>query len=149
MESDNNKKIKVALYEPEIAANVGSIMRACSCFSVELILIEPLGFVIEDKKLKRSAMDYDVEVTRVKSYREFFEKYTGRKVLFTPHTSLLVNDFQFEENDILLFGRESNGVELEIAAKCEAMVSIKMKSNCRSLNLAHSVITALQFAFNN
>ena len=141
-----NKKIKVALYEPEIPPNVGSIMRTCSCFGVDLILIEPLGFILEDKKLKRALMDYKINIILLKNISEFFKKYEERKILFTPHSSLKVNNFKFQDNDILLFGRESNGVEIEIAAKCDSLLAIPMQDNCRSLNLSYSVTIGLQLA---
>lgn len=134
------RKVKVALYQPEIARNVGTIIRNCACLSVELILIEPLGFFMDDRELKRCKMDYSAPVTLIKSYEDFFKQYQEERIiLFTPHTSNSMYDFTFKEGDILLFGRESDGVEPEIAAYSNAMVSIPMNPHIRSFNLAVSV----------
>lgn len=140
------RNIRIALYEPEIAGNVGSIIRACSCFNTELILIEPLGFILTNKELKRSSMDYQINITIVKSVDEFFKTYKDRKILFTPHSSLSIEEIKIEDNDIFLFGRESNGIEISVAENCELCVSIPMKDNCRSFSLTHSVMVGLHLA---
>ena len=140
------KDLIIALYEPEIPQNVGAIIRTCACFDTKLVLIEPFGFVMQDKHLKRSKMDYNTDIEIHSSYHDTFTKYKHlRKVLFTPHTSCSLLDFQFNDGDLLLFGRE-NGIETEIAEQCDALISIPMSSRCRSLNLAMSVSIALFYA---
>ncbi len=134
------RKIIVALYEPEIPQNVGTIMRTCACFDIFLILIEPMGFLFKDRNFKRSKMDYNPNYEIISSFSNFYHKYQNyRIILFTPHCHQTIENFQFIDNDILLFGRESNGVELSIAQKVSAMVKIPMKEDCRSINLAMSV----------
>lgn len=140
----NKRKIIVALYEPEIPQNVGTIMRTCACFDVFLILIEPMGFLFTDRNFKRSKMDYSPNFEVLPSFSDFYEKYQqSRIILFTPHCNTYLDNFEFQNNDILLFGRESNGVELSIAQKVSAMVNIPMKDDCRSINLAISVSIGL------
>jgi tRNA (cytidine/uridine-2'-O-)-methyltransferase len=136
--------MKVALYEPEIPQNVGAIMRTCACLNITLILIEPLGFTFMDRAFKRAKLDYNPDLIICSSIKEFFENFSNeRKILFSPHTKQNHRDFSFFSNDILFFGRESNGVETEIASKMDAIVSISMSERCRSLNLAMAVTIAL------
>lgn len=138
------KNLTVALYEPEIPQNVGTIARTCACLDINLVLIEPLGFVLEDRNFKRSRLDYESKIDLVQSYNVFFEKYKNyRKILFSPHVSLTLNEVDFKDNDLFLFGRESNGIEDFIAEKCDIIVSIPMSERARSLNLAMSVSMAL------
>lgn len=138
------KKIYVALYESEIPQNVGAVMRTCACLDVPLILIEPFGFVFSEKTFRRAKMDYEPQLIHCKSIGEFLERFkNNRKILFTPHSLINNNDFPFEHGDILIFGRESDGMELEIVSEMDALVSIAMVDRCRSLNLAMSVTIAL------
>lgn len=137
----NNKKFEVALYEPQIPLNLGAIMRTTFVFDVILHIIHPLGFVFRSKKdLGRSALDYEPVYVEHNSFKDFLKNTTHqRKILFTPHTSLCVSKFQFKENDILVFGREEDGMETENMALMDALVSIPMFVNARSLNLSVSV----------
>ena len=135
--------VKIALYEPEIPQNVGNIMRTCACFDCELFLIEPFSFLAQERVLKRAKLDYEVKSTTFPSFQNFMELEQGRKILFTPNCTLNMYDFQYKEGDILVFGRESNGVETEIAAKFDNMVFIPMEARARSLNLSVSVAIAL------
>lgn len=138
------KNIYIALYESEIPQNVGAIMRTCACLDVTMIMIEPFGFIFTEKSFRRAKMDYEPEMIFCSSVGEFFKKYSHhRKILFTPHTTNNHEDFIFEDNDILIFGRESDGVEPEIAGKMDHLVSIKMSERCRSLNLAMAVTIGL------
>lgn len=133
-------KIRVVLYEPEIPQNTGSILRTCSCFDIPLSLIRPFGFVLTDKAFRRAKLDYSVELEILDSKEDFFAKYkTNRKILLTPHSENTLEEMKFLPGDILFFGRESNGVEKEIAAKMDYLISIPMSNRCRSLNLAASV----------
>lgn len=138
------KNIFVALYESEIPQNVGAIMRTCACLDIPLILIEPFGFIFNDKSFRRAKMDYEPEMINCASIGVFLDQFKNhRKILFTPHTSVNHNQFNFEHNDILVFGRESDGMETEIVSKMDALVSIEMSDRCRSLNLAISTTIAL------
>lgn len=144
--------VKVALYKPEIAGNVGSIIRTCACFGADLEIIEPCGFPFDMNRIKKSALDYihHVKITRHNSFDEFYQKEVlkndKRLVLATTKSQENYLDFSFAENDILLFGQESAGVPEEIHQKCQEKVTIKMKNEMRSLNLAVSCAIILSFA---
>jgi tRNA (cytidine/uridine-2'-O-)-methyltransferase len=138
--------VKIALYETEIPQNLGGILRTCACFDVPVIIIEPLGFLFEDKKFKRAQMDYFPQVEKIESFEKFINIYkNNRKILLTPHTQNSITNLKFQDGDILVFGRESNGVEDHIAAKMDNMVSIPMNEKCRSLNLHIAVSITLSF----
>jgi tRNA (cytidine/uridine-2'-O-)-methyltransferase len=142
------KKLTVALYEPEIPQNVGTIARTCACLDIHLVLIEPLGFIIEDRAFKRSRLDYEASTDILPSFQTFITQYHGvRKILFSPHVQLSMDDIEFQTGDVLLFGRESSGVEDFVAQECDAIVSIPMEPRARSLNLAMSVAMASYQAY--
>jgi tRNA (cytidine/uridine-2'-O-)-methyltransferase len=137
--------IKIALFQPDIAGNVGTIMRSCACLNAELHIIEPCGFVFDMQKIRRSALDYidSVKLYRYNSFEEFHQKQINEKpenrlVLLTTKTDLSYADFKFRKNDILLLGRESAGIPDEIADSIECKVKIMMENNMRSLNVAIS-----------
>lgn len=144
-----DKKLYVVLYEPRMASNVGAIVRTCSCFEISIIVIEPVGFQWRDPDFKRAKLDYNTDITIIPSFSEFLEKFKDhRKILLTPHTNLTTKEFQFLEQDVLCFGRETNGVELENMQYFEQLLRIEMAENCRSFNLASSVamtISSLNF----
>ncbi|HEU5047834.1 MAG TPA: tRNA (cytidine(34)-2'-O)-methyltransferase [Rickettsiales bacterium] len=131
----------LALYQPDIPQNLGSILRLCACMGVECHVIEPCGFVLDDRKIGRVAMDY---IDHVKWQRhvswEQFKLYAGenrsRIVLLTTKTQAHYCDFTFRQNDILLLGRESAGVPQEVADYVDAAVTIPMAPQTRSLNIA-------------
>lgn len=132
--------LTVALYEPEIPSNVGTIARTCACLDVNLSIIEPCGFVFEDRNFKRSKLDYETDIELIPSLDDFLQIYeTNRIILFSPHSNLSLYDIIFKKNDILLFGRESNGVEDFVAKKANLIISIPMSERSRSLNLAMTV----------
>lgn len=138
--------MRIALYEPEIAGNVGAILRLGACMGVDVDLIEPMGFVWDDKRVRRAAMDYidHVNVTRHAGFSAFKQAITpARVVLFTTKAEQYVHDFRFEPNDVLLFGKESAGVPAEVAQACEARVRIAIRPQVRSLNLAIASALAL------
>ena len=146
-----NYKPKIVLYEPEIPNNVGAIIRTCHCLALELILIEPLGFIMQDRELKRAAMDYKPVITIIKSIGDFLNIYSNyRKILFTPHTSFSIETFQKSYmntpnsyyGDLLIFGRESNGMEQDIVNYMDLLVSLPMTPDIRSFNLSVSVSMA-------
>jgi tRNA (cytidine/uridine-2'-O-)-methyltransferase len=141
-------ELKVALYEPEIPQNVGNIMRTCACFDCELFLIEPFSFLAQERLLKRAKLDYEVKATTFPSFENFMKNVPGRKILFTPNCTLSMYDFKYEKGDILIFGRESNGVETEVASQFDNMVYIPMSPRARSLNLSVSVAVALSYCRN-
>jgi tRNA (cytidine/uridine-2'-O-)-methyltransferase len=136
--------MKIALFQPEIAVNVGNIIRSCACFGSDLHIIEPCGFPFDINKIKKSALDYYnlVNIERHNSFSDFFTNEIVNKkhrlILATTKSNQNIKDFTFLENDIVLFGQESSGVPTEIRDKCHDQINIKIKNNTRSLNLAIS-----------
>lgn len=135
--------MNVTLFQPDIAANLGAIMRLCAGFNVPLSVIEPCGFPLSEKALRRAAMDYEPPggLQRVTSWDSFEPK--GRIVLMTTKGATPLSDFSFKKNDTLLFGRESAGVPEEVHAASDARVIIPIAPNARSFNLATSVAITL------
>lgn len=143
--SDYPPTMRLCLFEPEIAGNVGAVMRLGACFGVPVDLIEPLGFDWDDKKVRRTAMDYidHVEVTRHPSFEAFRSATLGRLILFTTKGDRSPYEFDFRSDDLLLFGKESAGVPAEVAAISEAKLRIPIRPEVRSFNLATSAALAL------
>lgn len=138
--------MRIALFEPEIAGNVGNVMRLGACMGVGVDLIEPLGFPWDDRRVRRAAMDYieHVEVVRHVSFGAFREARAGQRlVLFTTRATASSYDFTYRPDDILLLGKESAGVTDEVRTAADASVRLPMKPNVRSLNLATSAGLAL------
>ncbi len=144
--------MKIALFQPEIAGNVGTIIRSCACFGVDLHIIEPCGFPFDIKKIRKSALDYYdlVNIIRHNSFDEFFDKEVrankSRLILATTKSDKNAKNFKFLDNDIVLFGQESSGVPLDIHEKCHERIKIIMKKDARSLNIAVSCGIILSFA---
>lgn len=138
--------MRIALFEPEIAGNVGAVLRLGACLGAAVDLIEPLGFVWDDKRVRRAAMDY-IDHVAISRHADFtaFKAATGprRIVLFTTKSDQSAYDFQFAADDVLLFGKESGGVPAAIAELCDAYVRIPMRPQVRSMNLASSAALAL------
>ncbi|MDC0043550.1 tRNA (cytidine(34)-2'-O)-methyltransferase [Candidatus Pelagibacter sp.] len=133
---------KIALYEPDIPQNTGAIIRTCSCLGANLEIIEPCGFLFNDKRFKRVVMDYMDERTIkfYKSYKDFFEKKENQRViLMTTKASKSYSSFNFKLNDTILFGRESAGVPSKVHNSVREKLKIPMMNNKRSLNIATSV----------
>jgi tRNA (cytidine/uridine-2'-O-)-methyltransferase len=136
--------LKIVLFQPEIAGNVGTIIRCCACFDAELHLIEPLGFPFDLQRIKRSAMDYieSVKIFRYSSFEDFFDnnifKTDARLILASTKGEKDVQEFKFKNSDFILFGKESAGVPDFIHSRANYKVLIRMKNNHRSLNLAIS-----------
>ena len=140
--------MEVALFEPRIPQNTGNIARSCAAFNMPLNLIEPLGFKLEDKYLKRAGLDYWplVSIKNYENFDKFFEsKSSNRIISFSKKNGLYLNDFKFKENDVLLFGREDSGLPDCIIDKCDFLISIFMpnlqtgtkdQKGVRSLNLS-------------
>ncbi|WP_374588633.1 tRNA (cytidine(34)-2'-O)-methyltransferase [Novosphingobium sp.] len=138
--------MRIALYEPEIAGNVGAVMRLGACMGAAVDLIEPLGFAWDDKRVRRAAMDYidHVEVTRHAGFAAFRAAVAPRRlVLFTTKATQSVYDFSFAPDDVLLFGKESAGVPPQVAEVCQARLRIPMRPEVRSMNLASSAALVL------
>ena len=138
--------MRIALYEPEIAGNVGSVLRLGACLGAAVDLIEPLGFVWDDKRVRRAAMDYidHVEVARHANFEAFRASIgASRLVLFTTKAAQSAYDFAFGSDDVLLFGKESAGVPVAVAEACHARLRLPMRSGVRSINLAMSAALAL------
>jgi len=137
--------MRVALYQPDIAGNVGAVMRTCACLGTGLDLIEPMGFQWDDKRVARAGMDYvdHVKVTRHHDWAAFQGSADGRLVLLTTRGATPLHDFAFASDDILLFGRESAGVPDEVHARADARVVIPMAPPLRSLNLSVSAAIVL------
>ena len=141
--------MRIALFEPEIAGNVGAVMRTAACLGAGVDLIEPLGFPWDDRRVRRAAMDYidHVEVMRHGSFTAFREARAGKRlVLFTTRATQSSYDFTYRPDDILLFGKESAGVTDAVRADVDASVRLPMRAEVRSLNLATSAAIALSEA---
>ncbi len=135
--------MRLALFEPDIPQNTGAILRLAACLRVGVDIIEPLGFILSDRRLKRAGLDYldAVELTRHRSWQAFEagRQRSGRKrrlVLLTTRARLAYTDFAFRADDVLLIGRESAGVPQEVHDAADARVRVPMASGLRSLNVA-------------
>ena len=139
---------KIALYEPDIPQNTAAIIRTCSCLGTILEIIEPCGFIFNDKRFKRVVMDYlDVQMIKFyKNYEEFFKfkkKNKERIILMTTKATNSYTSFNFKINDTILFGRESAGVPDHVHNSIKYRLKIPMMDNKRSLNIASSVAIIL------
>ena len=140
--------MEVALFEPRIPQNTGNIARSCAAFNIPLNLIEPLGFKIEDKYLKRAGLDYWplVTVNKYGNFDKFIDSKPSRRIIsFSKKNGIYLNNFKFKEDDVLLFGREDSGLPDCIVDKCDYLISIFMpnlqtgindQKGVRSLNLS-------------
>lgn len=138
--------MRIALFEPEIAGNVGAVLRLGACLGAAVDLIEPMGFAWDDRRVRRTAMDYIDHVTVVRHAGfEAFRATIGasRLVLFTTKSSESLYEFQFSPDDILLFGKESAGVPAAVAEVCDARIRAPMQPQVRSMNLATTTALAL------
>jgi tRNA (cytidine/uridine-2'-O-)-methyltransferase len=131
--------IELALYQPDIAANTGTLARLSACLGLKLIIIEPAGFAWDDSKLRRAGMDYlDIAaIRRVPSWQHFCAETANRRILLlTTKSAASYSAFSFKPDDILLLGRESSGVPEHVHAHVSARLTIPMQANARSLNVA-------------
>jgi tRNA (cytidine/uridine-2'-O-)-methyltransferase len=137
--------MRIALFQPDIAGNVGAVMRTAACLGAGVDLIEPMGFRWDDKRVARAAMDYidHVEVTRHGDWNAFEQGTVGRLVLMTTRGATPLYRFAFRPDDVLLFGRESAGVPDHVHARADARVVIPMRPPLRSLNLSVSAAIVL------
>ena len=139
--------LNIVLHEPEIPANTGNIGRTCVATGTRLHLIEPLGFRLNEKQIKRAGMDYwkDLDVTRYVDYEDFLAKNPGAKIYYaTTKAPQTYADVQYEDDCFIMFGKESAGIPEEILAhNKDRCVRIPMLSEIRSLNLSNSVAVVL------
>lgn len=137
----------IVLYEPEIPANTGNIGRTCAATNTRLHLIEPLGFRLDEKSLRRAGMDYwkDLDVTTYINYDDFMEKNPDAKIyMATTKAPNVYTEAQYEPDCFLMFGKESGGIPEEILARHkENSIRIPMVGDTRSLNLGNSVAIVL------
>ena len=138
----------IALYEPDIPQNAGTVLRLCACLGVEAHLIEPAGFPASDRAFRRAGMDYldAVALVRHASWREFEawrRRERHRLVLFTTAATVSYLDYRFEPHDILLFGRESAGVPEDVHVSADARLVIPLRPGLRSLNIAVAAAMAV------
>jgi tRNA (cytidine/uridine-2'-O-)-methyltransferase len=135
--------LRIALYQPDIPGNTGTILRLAACLGLSVDIIEPAGFDVSDRNLKRAGMDYLAAVTLTRHVSwERFEEWriqSGRRlVLGSTKAAGRYTDFFFRENDVLLFGRESAGVPDHVHEKADARILIPMVEGQRSINVAMS-----------
>ena len=130
--------MRLALLEPDIPQNTGTILRLAACLELGVDLIEPLGFQLDDKRLKRAGLDYvrDMDVRRHASFARFVQADPGRIVLLTTHASTPHVDFAFHPGDVLLLGRESAGAPQQVHDSAHARIGIPLAAGMRSLNVA-------------
>lgn len=133
-------RLRIALYEPDIAGNVGTILRTAACLGLGVDLIEPMGFPFGARALARSGMDYAgaVEVRRHADWAAFLAATAGRIVLATTRGAVRLDEAVFEVGDVLLFGSEGAGVPGHVHDRADARVLIPMMPGMRSLNVAVS-----------
>ena len=133
--------MRLALFQPAIPQNVGACIRLSACFGVELHIIEPTGFVFDDRAMKRAALDYGPlsHMTRHADWDAFqASRGPGRLCLFTTKGATALTDFAFRPDDTLLFGSESSGAPDFVHAAADARVFIPIRPKARSLNLSVS-----------
>jgi len=131
--------MRIALYQPDIPQNTGTILRLGACFGIPVDIIEPAGFPWNDARLRRAGMDYRdlAQVTRHTSWSAFLAgRAPGRLILLTTKGPEAHHRFRFEPDDILLFGRESAGAPDEVHAAADARIRVPMAPGARSLNVA-------------
>jgi tRNA (cytidine/uridine-2'-O-)-methyltransferase len=139
--------LRLALFEPDIPQNTGALLRVAACFGVPVDLIEPFGFVLDDRRIRRAALDYAARATicRHVTWAAFLaRRHSGsRLVLLTTRGSVPLHRFAFAADDTLLLGRESAGVPDVVHERADARVRIPMRAGARSLNVAVAGAIAL------
>jgi tRNA (cytidine/uridine-2'-O-)-methyltransferase len=130
--------MRLALFEPDIPQNTGTILRLAACLELGVDLIEPLGFHLDDRRLRRAGLDYvrAMDLHRHRSFEAFLNAKSGRLVLLTTHAPTAHVDFAFRPDDVLLLGRESAGAPEHVHAAADARVAVPLAPGMRSLNVA-------------
>jgi tRNA (cytidine/uridine-2'-O-)-methyltransferase len=140
--------MQIALFQPDIPPNTGTILRLCACLDVTAHIIEPAGFAVSDRAFRRAGMDYLDQVTLIRhdSWEKFEAwrlKANNRLLLFTTKGAVSYLDFRYGASDILLFGRETVGVPEEVQVAADARLKIPIKASLRSLNVAVAAAMAI------
>jgi len=136
--------MRIALFEPDIPQNTGNIFRLAACFGIEVDIIEPTGYIFDDKRFKRASMDYmnHIQYKRHLNWNAFYnwsKENNFKLILLTTKSNKKYTDYQFQHNNILLFGRESAGVPQEVHNSVDEQLTIPMVKNLRSINVSSSV----------
>lgn len=140
--------MRLALYQPDIPQNLGAMIRLCACFAVPLDVIEPCGFPLTDRSMKRAALDYGEKamIERHDSFTDFLQRLEGgcrRLIAIETQSPTSVFDFAFQANDTLMLGRESAGTPASVLAQTRAQLAIPMAAGLRSLNVVTAGAVAL------
>lgn len=137
--------MRLVLYQPDIPQNAAAILRLAACMGVGVDIIEPCGFVLDDRRMRRVGMDYlgRVELSRHATWEKFRADNTARLVLLSTTGSARYTDFAFADADALVLGRESAGVPSQVRASCDATVTVPMAPRLRSLNVAMAAAMVL------
>ncbi len=134
--------MKITLYQPDIPQNLGAMIRLCACTGTSLDIIEPCGFLWDERKIRQSALDYynKVTVQHHQDWDGFFERYKNKNriILMSTKTDIPYHSFKFEKDDILLAGQESAGVPENIHKSVDHALCIPMKHGLRSLNIVNA-----------
>ena len=141
-----NSSLRLALYQPDMPPNTGAMMRLGACLDVGLDIIEPCGFVWDDKRLRRVAMDYidHLDYRRHASWDSFIAEIPPRRlILLTTSGATPYTDFAFRPDDVIMVGRESAGVPEDVHARADARVIVPMQAGMRSLNVAMAAAMVL------
>ena len=142
--------MKLVIFQPDIPQNTGAMLRTCACFDTDIEIIHPCSFPLNDKLLKRSAMDYgsSIKVTEYDSWEIFKESLKSEKriILLSTKGKIPYTDFTFQSDDYLMVGRESAGVPNEIHVQVDEVVSIPISKSSRSLNVSTAAAIALSEA---
>lgn len=137
--------VRIALFQPDIPQNTGTILRLAACMDVGADIIEPCGFVWSENRMKRAGMDYlsHVDLKRHRSWKAFEEARTDRLLLLTTRAETAYTDFTYQPGDILLLGQESSGAPPEVHDAADHRLTIPMASGMRSINIAISAAMVL------
>jgi tRNA (cytidine/uridine-2'-O-)-methyltransferase len=139
--------MRLALYQPDIPQNVGSLIRLAACFGLPLEIVEPCGFAFDERRIRRVAMDYreQAQMTRHPSWEAFLQAVRqppARLLLLTTKGERSLYEAAFQPDDILLLGRESGGVPPQVAQACDLRLRIPLAAGVRSLNIAQAASVA-------
>ena len=140
--------MRIALYQPDIAQNTGTILRLAACLNIEAHIVEPAGFSTTDRAFRRAGMDYLDQVTLMRhtswaAFETWRRASNARLVLFTTGAATPFLEFTFRQDDVLMFGRESSGVPAAVHAAADARLLIPMRAGLRSLNVAMACAMAV------
>jgi tRNA (cytidine/uridine-2'-O-)-methyltransferase len=146
--SNRTSHMQIALFQPDIPQNTGTILRLCACMDVGAHIIEPAGFAVSDRRFRRAGMDYLDQVNWTRhdcwtSFEQWRQQGGQRLLLFTTRAATRYVDFRYDASDILLFGRETAGVPQAVADAADARLVISIKPGLRSLNVAVAAAMAL------